>query len=347
MMRSLLVAIAPVIVLGCASHQASSVGRPQTSARTPVAATPRFAFYSDFETNLNDALIAAGVAQKAGEPELFRSGGEAECFGKLPETTRAGWDRAVAYYADSISPAAWSDRAQYLLRLQLVGFDEELTDSADRAYVGRVRAIRAAAAAGYTACRWPAQDEKNRRWIAEARSQLAVDEEKVASRLEQLYQQQWTGLPLLVDVVETVDWSGANTIFRIRGGGHLLISNAYQGSNELEIVFHEASHLLMGRTAPVKQALDSAARAADFRLPGNLWHVVLFYTTGEVVRRVLADDGKPAYTPIVYELFAKNVWDEDREALERAWLPYVEGKRPLPEAASALVEAVKQAENKP
>ena len=42
------------------------------------------------------------------------------------------------------------------------------------------------------------------RWIAEARSQLAADEEKVVSRLERLYQQRWTGLPLLVDVVETV-----------------------------------------------------------------------------------------------------------------------------------------------
>ena len=36
----------------------------QAPARTPVVTTPHFAFYSDFDTNLNDALIAVGVARK-------------------------------------------------------------------------------------------------------------------------------------------------------------------------------------------------------------------------------------------------------------------------------------------
>ena len=38
---------------------ASSASRGQTPARTPVVTTPHFAFYSDFDTNLNDALIDA------------------------------------------------------------------------------------------------------------------------------------------------------------------------------------------------------------------------------------------------------------------------------------------------
>jgi hypothetical protein len=33
----------------------------QARERIPVVTMPRFAFYSDFEPNLNDALISAGV----------------------------------------------------------------------------------------------------------------------------------------------------------------------------------------------------------------------------------------------------------------------------------------------
>src|SRR5207253_1854776 len=143
------------------------------------------------------------------------------------------------------------------------------------------RSFRAAATPAYKACRWAAQDEKNRRWIEELKPRLAADEQRIAPRLEQLYRKRWTGLPIPVDVVETAGWSGANSIVRNPAGGHVLISSSHQGPASLEVVFHEASHPLMGRGDPVPQALDSAARAVDFRLPGDLWHVVLFYTTGE------------------------------------------------------------------
>lgn len=316
----------------------------QAPERVPVATTPHFAFYSDFDTNLNDALVAAGVARKSGKPELFHSGAEVSCFGELPPSARAGWDGAVDYYTKIISPADWLDRQQYLLRVELAGFDEELKDAGARQFVEIARSFRGAATPAYKACRWAAQDEKNRRWIEELKVRLATDEQKVAPRLEQLYGKRWNGLPILVDVVETVNWSGANSIFRRPAGGHLLISNSYQGPAALEIVFHEASHLLMDRNDPLRQALDSAASTVDFRLPGDLWHVVLFYTTGETVRRILDDGGKPGYTPMVYGIFDTGTWASYRKALESAWRPYVNGERDLPEAAAGLIEELRKLE---
>ncbi|HEX4964529.1 MAG TPA: hypothetical protein VF173_27180 [Thermoanaerobaculia bacterium] len=315
----------------------------QVPERTPVVTTPHFAFYSDFDTNLNDALIAAGVARKGGKPELFHAGDEVACFDKLPPSARAAWNGAVAYYKEIISPASWSDRQQHLIRVQLAGFDEELKDAEARQFIEIARSFRAAATPAYKACRWAAQDEKNRRWIEERKSQLAADEQKIAPRLEQLYRKPWNGLPIPVDVVETVDWSGANSILRDPAGGHLLISTSYQGPAALEVVFHEASHLLMGREAPVQQALDSAARAVDFRLPGDLWHVLLFYTTGEAVRRILDDDGKPGYTPMVYAIMDRAPsWASYRKALDSGWRPYIDGQRTLPEAAASLIEELRK-----
>lgn len=314
----------------------------QTPGRIPVVTTPHFAFYSDFDTNLNDALIAAGVARKGNKPELFHSGPEAPCFSELPPSARAAWNGAVDYYAEIISPAGWIDRQQYLLRVQLAGFDEEWKDAGDRQFVEIARSFRGAATPAYKACRWAAQDEKNRRWIEELRSRLAADEQRIAPRLEQLYQKRWNGLPIPADVVETVDWSGANSILRDPAGGHLLISNSYQGPAAFEVVFHEASHLLMGRGDPLRQALDRAASAVGFRLPGDLWHVVLFYTTGEAVRRILDDGGKPGYTPMVYAIFDRGTWVGYRKALESSWRPYLDGKRALSEAAASLIDALRK-----
>ena len=101
----------------------------------------------------------------------------------------------------------------------------------------------------------------------------------------------------------------------------------------------------MGRNAPLRQALEGAASAVECRLPGDLWHVVLFYTTGEEVRRILDEGGgKPGYTPMLYVIFDRSKsWASYRKALERAWRPYVDGERTLAEAAAALIEALRKA----
>jgi hypothetical protein len=311
----------------------------RASDRTPVAETPHYAFYSDFTVNLNDALIAAGTERRFRRPELFHSGPEESCFNELPALTKAAWERAVDYYAEIVS-ASGGDREVYLLRVDLLGWDEDLQEAEDRQFVEIAGHIRAAAAPAYEACRWTTQDEENRRWIRERVVQLATHEEKIAPRLEELYQKPLGGLPIPVDVVETVNWSGANTVLKYPAGGHLLISNSYEGSAALEIVFHETSHTLMGRRAPVRLALAEAASALDRPLPRDLWHVVLFYTTGETVRRVLHENGDPDYTPMLYEIFERGTWVDYREAIQASWPAYMDGERSLSEAASELIQAI-------
>ena len=312
----------------------------QIAPRTAVLTTPHFAFHSDFEPNLNDALIAAGLARKAGKPEIFHAGLEAPCFAGLPESARAAWDGAVDYYARVISPSGSNSQPQYLVRVQIVGFDEELKEPENRQFAEIAQHFRAAAAPAYRSCRWAAQDVLNRRWIEELRPRLKAHEQQIGQRLEELYRKKWTGLPIPVDIVQTVDWSGANTILREPASGHILIANENESRASLEVVFHEASHILMGDTAPVRQALETAAGAAAFRLPGDLWHVVLFDTTGEVVREVLDDASSPPYTPMLYEIFDRGSWGGYREPLETAWRPYVKGERSLSESAAALISAI-------
>lgn len=318
----------------------------QAAQRIPVVATPHFAFYSDFDTNLNDALIAAGLARRNKKPELFHSGAEVACFDKLPPSARAAWNGAVDYYAQIISPVEWNARQQFLIRMELVGFDADEKAAEAVQFVEIARSFRAAAAPAYKACRWTAQDADNRRWIEEIQPRLAADEQKVAIRLEQLYKKRWATLPILVDVVETVSWSGANTSWSESGQGDVLIARSPGGAAAFETLFHEASHVLMDRGAPMRQALESAAQAVDFKLPSDLWHVVLFYTTGEAVRPILEEHGSPGYIPMIYEIFARGTWVEYRQAVENSWRPYIDGKRSLAEAAESLIAALRNPERR-
>jgi hypothetical protein len=322
-----------------AAPQRSLVAGP---ARTAAATTPHFAFYSDFETNLNDALINAGVARKFHHPELFHDGDEVACFGKLPPALRAAWNRALDYYAEIISPAGANDRKRYLIRARLAGFDDEREDARDGQFVNIAQSFRAAAAPAYRECRWAAQDETNRHWIAALQPRLAAHEQAIATRLPQLYRKPWGDLPIPVDVVQTVDWSGANTILRDPAGGHILISIENEGQDALEIVFHESSHLFMRRNDPLQQALEGAASVAHWQLPGDLPHVVLFYITGEAVRRILEEGGERGYRPAVYRIYDRGTWVEYREPIETAWRPYLDGERSLADAAASLVETLRK-----
>lgn len=330
-----------VVTLECwllLSLPSASFGQP--AQRAPIVATAHFAFYSDFDTNLNDALIAAGLARKNKKPELFHSADEAPCFDKLPPSARAAWNGAVDYYAQIISPVEWNARQQFLIRMQLVGFDPTGSTAEDTQFLEIARGFRAVAAPAYRACRWTAQDAHNRRWIEELQPRLAAHEQKIAARLQQLYQKRWATLPILVDVVETVNWSGATSSWSDFGQGNLLISRSTGGAAAFEILFHESSHILMDRGDPVRQALENAAKKAGRPLPNDLWHVVLFYLTGEAVRPVLNDD-EASYTPMLHEIFGRGTWVEYRQAVENNWLPYVEGKRSLVEASEGLISALR------
>jgi hypothetical protein len=77
-------------------------------------------------------------------------------------------------------------------------------------------------------------------------------------------------------------------------------------------------------------------------LPRDLWHVTLFYTTGQVVRQVLEAAGHPGYTPYLFafDRFGRGEWGRCRDALEKVWPAYLAGERTLDEAAADLLRAL-------
>ena len=69
------------------------------AAREPVLTTPWFRFYSDFDFNLCDAVLAAATARRKGEPDPLHG----ECFSGLVQEERSSWEAAVGYYAETVA----------------------------------------------------------------------------------------------------------------------------------------------------------------------------------------------------------------------------------------------------
>jgi hypothetical protein len=310
----------------------------------PVTSTPHFKFYSDFTANLNDALIMAGNARRAGEPVLFEVGIEKACFDGLSQADRNGWVRAVDYYAEAVSSAAEFAEPQVLLRLELSYGTHDWAEGDARRFIETSLDFRGGAAAAYERCRWPTQDSQNRRWIAGVVELFAVYEKPLATRLPELFGAAWDGLPFTIDAVETVSWAHANALNLDPPGLHVLISTSHRGNQgraALEVVFHEAAHFLARRGTPLPAVLDEAARRLKTRFTGDLIHLVHFYLVGEAVRRIFAETGGPAYTPL---LRAENLCGPRFcDAIERTWPAYIEGESTLEVAAADLIDALNEA----
>ena len=99
------------------------------------------------------------------------------------------------------------------------------------------------------------------------------------------------------------------------------------------MIFHEASHLLVDN---VQTALEASAQRQARKLPHRLWHFLLFYTAGHLVRERLG----PGYVPYA-ERPANHIFDGRFAGylpiLERAWQPYLDGQVALEPAIDALV----------
>jgi hypothetical protein len=304
-----------------------------------VATTPHFAFYSDFASNLHDSLRTASFARHESGAELFASGAERACFDALPSPVRAGWMRAVDYYFDIEKPDQGGDRPSSLTRLQLAGVIDAngLSDPAEKQIVLVESGMRSAAAPAYEACRWPAQDAQNRRWIDSVTKLLSVHEAALGDRLEQLFGAKWAGLPFRVDVVDRANRTGATTLNTNPPGAHILVSSAERnndGAAALEVVFHEASHFLTGRGMPLSATLNTAQHAVA-GVRGDYTHQVHFFLTGEAVRQEYARVGDAQYAPLLFAL--RLFSDRFRSVVQKTWSPYMDGRASMADAANALM----------
>ena len=122
-----------------------------------------------------------------------------------------------------------------------------------------------------------------------------------------------------------------------------------QGIYGFEVLFHESSHALAGT---VHEAIAREFRDRDKPIPRDLWHALLFYTTGELVRRDLAYGTMTRILTRYVDVFQLSTvcgsrfglysgsWERFRGMLDLYWRPYLDGKVSFESAMARLASAM-------
>ena len=190
------------------------------------------------------------------------------------------------------------------------------------------------AAPVYRAHWWNEQDRANREWIAQVTPMVQQMGVELSGQLSEVYQRPWPTGKLRVDVVW---YGGPYGAYTSLSPTHVTISSQdarNQGIYGFEVLFHESSHALAGS---VNEAISREFRKRDKPIPRDLWHALLFYTTGELLRRDLAYGTMTMASlqgadPSSYQPYADRFrlysggWERFRGLLDLYWRPYLENK---------------------
>lgn len=100
---------------------------------------------------------------------------------------------------------------------------------------------------------------------------------------------------------------------------------------------HEPSHAIV---APVSGAIGAdlarASRELGIQPYSNLWHALLFYTSGELTRRALARRGVRDYRPVIANMY-EGPFRGFQRPLEAHWQAYLDGSISREEAIRRIL----------
>ena len=321
-----------------------------------IVSTSRFTFHSNLWVNLHHILyqwaqreVAHSISSRSPVVDVPEMGHVDPLSPQHQRTWRATLD---LYQRQVIIRDLCSDRVLRVLRHRLTCMDD-MDEEASPVLVSDVVAALRAVMPIYSASWWRAHEGANRRWILQLLPQLADAETWLATRLAQVYGGDWPAEPIRVDLAAYASWLGAYTIREPDQPDHITIAStdpANQDGGALEILFHEASHIiaswmgLRGEEGPLEEALAAAYMARRETPPPDLGHVIIFYSTGELTRQWLHESGmQEGYEPYADRLglYTRSLsWTIYRQALATHWQPCLTGTIDRTTALHRIIEAL-------
>jgi hypothetical protein len=341
MTRKLALAISALLI----AHGLSLNARAsQTSIDSRVKTEQSiFDFHSSFWINLHHFLLPSARRRdqlKANPPAASAPAAQSPTL--TPEQQRV-WDATLDYYTESglIKRDLLFDEKMVTIKAQLV----EMENSADLRKTSlepELAAVLVKAAPVYRAVWWAQHDKANRDWISAVSEKVKQFSSSWPGQFAAAYHAKWPAGRIRVDVSKFAGQFGAYTT---DAPLHIMIASADERLQEyaaLETLFHEASHSMVDVTnCAVADAIARECRARNKPVPDRFWHALLFYTTGEIVRRNLAARGVRDYVPYAYHTGVYNRgWQNYQRVLEKYWQPYLEGKADFDKAIDDMINAL-------
>jgi hypothetical protein len=288
-----------------------------------------FEFHSGFWVNLDLNLY-----------EQALSGPSDSRCSKVEGETASEWTASVLFYKQTMVSR------DLLFDPRLVAIKNSLEDqehagllSPTAALPSPLVAVLERVAPIYRSTCWNQQDQANKDWIRQALPLVGRYGAELEHELSAAYQVPWPTGPVRVDVTNYASWAGAYTTNQPTRITISSTDHRNQGTAALEILFHEASH---GISWHLQRAILEECKKQGVLLPRrDLWHAVIFYTTGELVRRRIA-----GYVPYAYKNGLWNhAWPMYIGPLERDWKPYLDGQSPFDVAVRTLVKDAGERKN--
>ncbi len=304
------------------------------------------------EARLRTAAAAPDKSSKTSGPALHT---EPDAKPTLTPAEQREWDDAVAYYVSNYAAKDLLFSTELIqLKDQLGDFEDcdELSGRkrkfCDAGLPVKLTQVLEAAAPVYRAHLWPDHDRANRRWIMRVAPLVREQGVGLSERLADIYQTRWPREKIRVDVAGYANWTGAYTTADPLRVTISSLDSRNQGAEALEVLFHEGSH---GIAEPVQAAIIRECRQRDKAIPRDLWHALVFYTTGEVIRPVLGSSGATAgdqdgsvlgsYTPYALrEGLYQRGWNEYFKLLQKFWQPYLDGRASFDDAIARMVSSL-------
>jgi len=385
--RSLTMRCLTCALLGFLWLSAALPGSPVLSAGTQADALygplPVFELHSGFWLNLHHTLYQEARQQRGAPPasSTWKAGKSAKptlqtapaVRTSLTATEQRAWDDAVSYYAANYADKDLLFSTELiLLKNQLGDFEtcDELSGAkkktCDAGLPPKLTHILEAAATVYRAQYWPSDDRANRAWVKRVAPLVTEQGVGLSHRLADIYQTRWPIEKIRVDVVPFANSAGAYTTLDPLRVTISSIDPRNQDAAALEILFHEASH---GIAQPVEQAIIRECRQREKPIPRDLWHALIFYTTGEVIKPIMdaepdakrdtSQDGanitsarggnanpranppNQQYTPYAKrEGLYQRGWESYLQLLTLYWQPYLDGRVTFDNAIAHIVSAL-------
>ena len=322
---------------------------------------PVFELHSGFWVNLHHFLYLQARLMKGNSSSMDGARGKAPpseppaSLLDFPAEEIRAWQDAVAFYAKDLAgrdlllngdmETINNQLSAMEICADLEGKSSPTCNSGLRKDL--IEALERAAPV-YRAHWWAEHDRANRAWIAQVAPMVRQMGVGLSGQLADVYQTPWPAERLRVDVVW---YGGPYGAYTSLNPVHVTIAShdaRNQGIYGFEVLFHESSHALAGS---VNEAIAREFRKRDKPIPRDLWHALVFYTTGELVRRDLAHGtiiltSPQGIDPSSYQPYAARFglysgsWERFRAMLDLYWRPYLDNKISFDTAVARLAAAM-------
>lgn len=185
---------------------------------------------------------------------------------------------------------------------------------------------------------WPSIDSANKVWLNTYKGQIIGLETKIIPELERIYKTQLSDRKIRVDLSSYATWAGAYSYNDTYN--HVVLSTVYksnQGDLAAEVVFHETSHFLVDK---LSEQIMTSVKGKEVKNNLNLWHNVIFYTTGFLMEKEYKlkwQKFEPYYVHLKFEERFSD-FKSTVEGCKLYWDPYLNGNATFESAVKQLVD---------